>query len=141
MARVKDANDYAQVTHALEPLLTLARETSAHVVVIHHAGKNDREGPEAILGVHRHFWNRRYGNRPLRRGKRYRTIVTQQRYGPDLESTVLAFDTNCRTVSLGEGLEATEEERIRATRCGFSLSVEPQRRNRRFVRPSTENAI
>ena len=44
LTRVKDSNDYAQVTAALEPLLVLARETGAHVLCVHHAGKGDREG-------------------------------------------------------------------------------------------------
>ena len=34
--RVKDGNDYAQVTQALEPILALARETGVHVLVVHH---------------------------------------------------------------------------------------------------------
>jgi hypothetical protein len=113
IARIKDANDYAQVTNALEPLLTLARATGAHVLVIHHSGKNDREGPEAILGSTAIFGTVDTAIL-LRRGQRYRTIVTDQRYGTSLEATVLAFDKTSRTASLGEGLEATEEQRIRA---------------------------
>lgn len=34
--RVRDSNDYAQVTAALEPLLALARETGVHVLCVHH---------------------------------------------------------------------------------------------------------
>jgi hypothetical protein len=48
--RVKDGNDYAQVTGALEPLPVLARETGAHVLCVHHAGKGEREGGDSILG-------------------------------------------------------------------------------------------
>ncbi len=50
LARVKDGNDYVQVTNALEPLLSLARETGTHVLVVHHAGKGDRTGGDSILG-------------------------------------------------------------------------------------------
>ena len=50
LARVKDGNDYAQMTAALEPLLILARETGAHVLAVHHAGKGEREGGDSILG-------------------------------------------------------------------------------------------
>ena len=48
--RVKDGNDYAQVTQALEPLLRLARETRAHVLCVHHSGKTHREDGDNILG-------------------------------------------------------------------------------------------
>ena len=36
--RVRDANDYAVVTAALEPLVTLAPETGARVLAVHHEG-------------------------------------------------------------------------------------------------------
>ena len=38
LVRVRDANDYAVVTAALEPLVTLARETGARVLAVHHEG-------------------------------------------------------------------------------------------------------
>jgi RecA-family ATPase len=40
--RVEDGNDYATMTAALEPLLVLARETGACVLLVHHLGKGDR---------------------------------------------------------------------------------------------------
>ena len=48
--RVKDANDYAEMTRALEPLLQMARLSGAHIICVHHAGKSDREGGDSILG-------------------------------------------------------------------------------------------
>src|SRR5262249_24210103 len=50
LAHVKDGNDYVQVTQALQPILDLARETRAHVLCVHHLGKGERQGGEAILG-------------------------------------------------------------------------------------------
>src|SRR5439155_12397953 len=47
--RVKDGNDYAAVTTALEPLHVLARESGAHVLAVHHLGKGDRQGGDAVL--------------------------------------------------------------------------------------------
>src|SRR5262245_49624766 len=55
LTRVKDGNDYAQVTAALEPLLVLARETGAHVLCVHHTGKGDREGGGQHLRFNRNF--------------------------------------------------------------------------------------
>jgi hypothetical protein len=50
LARVKDGNDFAEMTQVLEPLLVLARETRAHVLCAHHAGRMDRAGGDNILG-------------------------------------------------------------------------------------------
>jgi hypothetical protein len=112
MARVKDANDYAQVTAALEPLLGLARESGAHVLCVHHAGKNDRAGADGTLGSTAIFGSVDTAL-TLRRGERYRTIETQQRYGPDMEPTVLGFDPGTKTVSLGSSRADAEEHRLR----------------------------
>ena len=40
--RVRDLNDYAQVTTALEPILAASRKQNCHVILTHHAGKADR---------------------------------------------------------------------------------------------------
>lgn len=109
--RVKDGNDYAQVTTALEPLLVLARETGVHVVCVHHAGKSDREGGDAILGSTAIFAAVDTAL-IMKRSERYRTISSQQRYGEDLPESVLRFDPATRIISLGESKEAEEEKHI-----------------------------
>jgi RecA-family ATPase len=48
--RIKDLNDYAQVTNALEPLMAMAREESCHILLTHHAGKSERQDGDDILG-------------------------------------------------------------------------------------------
>src|SRR6266542_1619661 len=48
--RIEDANDYAVVSKAFEPLLGLARDTGSHVLALHHIGKGDHSGGDAILG-------------------------------------------------------------------------------------------
>jgi hypothetical protein len=59
--RVKDANDYATMSASLEPLLILARETGAHVMVVHHMGKGKRN----VVTL---FWDlRRFSGRWTRR--------------------------------------------------------------------------
>lgn len=101
LARVRDGNDYAQVTQALEPILRLARETGAHVLCIHHASKGERTGGDGVLGstailgsVDTSLFMKRY--------EKYRTIQTIQRYGNDLEETTLHFNCESRTVSIGQ---------------------------------------
>jgi RecA-family ATPase len=51
-ARIKDGNDYAQVTAALEPILILARESGAHVLLVHHLGKGERAEPTDGILTH-----------------------------------------------------------------------------------------
>ena len=46
----RDLNDYAEVTTKLTPILTLARETDAAVLLVHHASKSDRSGIDGVLG-------------------------------------------------------------------------------------------
>src|SRR5262249_31900266 len=110
LTRVKDGNDYAQVTAALEPLLVLARETGAHILCVHHAGKGDREGGDSILGSTAIFGSVDT-TLILKRSERYRTISSIQRYGEDLPETVLHFDSTTRIVSLGASKEQEEELR------------------------------
>jgi predicted ATP-dependent serine protease len=109
--RVKDGNDYAQVTAALEPLLVLARETGVHVLCVHHAGKMERDGGDSILGSTALFAAVDTALM-MKRSERYRTIASVQRYGEDLPETVLRFDSATRTVTLGESKEKEEEQRI-----------------------------
>lgn len=39
--QVQDMNDYAQVSRALDPLIRIAHETGAHIMLIHHAKKGE----------------------------------------------------------------------------------------------------
>jgi hypothetical protein len=111
LTRVKDANDYAQVTAALDPLLALARELGTHVMFLHHSPKgNPRQAVEAALGsiaitgtvdivvV-------------LRKTDRFRTILTEQREGQGFPDEVtLDFDSDTRSVSLGPSRKAADEQ-------------------------------
>jgi RecA-family ATPase len=99
-ARVSDANDYAQVNAALEPLLDLARKSGAHVVLVYHTGKGEKsDAVDSACGT------TALGAAVdtilvLKRTERYRTLQTVQRYGMDLAETVLDFDSDRRTVLL-----------------------------------------
>ena len=114
MVRVKDANDYATMTAALEPLLALARETGAHVLLVHHAGKGERADVDAALG------STAIAGAPdtilvLKRSERYRTLSTVQRYGEDLEEMTLTLDPDTRAV--GPGVSRQEAEKGEAERA------------------------
>jgi hypothetical protein len=99
--RVPDSNDYATVTTALEPILTLARESGACVLIVHHLGKGEqRVGADAILGSTAIFGAVDTALL-LRRGETYRTLETVQRYGEDLAEITLGLDPVTRTVTAG----------------------------------------
>jgi hypothetical protein len=108
--RVRDANDYAVVTAALEPLVTLARETGAHVLAVHHLGKVDRDGGDGIIGSTA-FYAAVDTALLLRRSEEYRTLHSRQRYGDDLEEITLTLDPVTRWVSAGPSRRDADEAR------------------------------
>lgn len=111
LIRVRDGNDYVAVTQALEPLLGLARDTGAHVLAVHHLGKGERSGGDAILGSTAILASADTALF-LKRSDRYRTLSSIQRYGTDLEEVVLTLDPDTRIVSGGLMRKEAEEERI-----------------------------
>jgi hypothetical protein len=112
LARIRDLNDYAQTTSGLEPLLAIARETGAHVCLLHHAKKGDSKGIDSVLGS-----TGIAGSvdtiMALHRTERYRTVSSIQRIGKDLNETVLSFDDARRWTSLGGSREQAEIDRAK----------------------------
>jgi hypothetical protein len=102
---VGDLNEYAKVSAALDPLLTLARTSSAHLMALHHARKSAGDGADTTLGSTAIF-----GTVDtlinLKRTDARRTIDTLQRYGTDMETSVLNFDPETKMAFLG----GTKEE-------------------------------
>jgi hypothetical protein len=78
--RVRDANDYAVVTAALEPLVTLARETGAHVLAVHHEGK--LTGTAVTASSATAFFAAVDTALLLRRSEKYRTLSSAIRRRP-----------------------------------------------------------
>jgi hypothetical protein len=108
--RVRDGNDYAAVTNALEPLHALARDTGAHVLAVHHLGKGDRQGGDAVLGSTALF-AAVDTLLLMKRSDKYRTLSSIQRYGTDLEEITLEYDEDTRTLCAGvRRAEADEAE-------------------------------
>lgn len=121
LTRVKDGNDYASVTQALEPILALARETGSHVLCVHHTGKSDRHGGDSVLGSTAIFSS--VDTLVLmKRHEHYRTIQTIQRYGEDLEETTLHYDKERRTLEIGESKEKEDITAIEKTIIEFLFS-------------------
>jgi len=108
--RVRDGNDYASVTKALEPLVNLARDTGAHVMCVHHLGKGDRSSADSILGSTAIF--AAVDTALILKSEKYRTIYSVQRYGTDLEESVLEFDPETRTSKISGTKDEAEIQRI-----------------------------
>jgi predicted ATP-dependent serine protease len=108
---IKNGNDYAEVTAALSPVLALARENGAHLMVVHHAGKSDRGGGDSILGSTAIFGSVDTAI-ILKRTESKRTIETQQRYGTDMVPTVLVFDEAAQATTLGGTKEEDDVQRV-----------------------------
>ena len=111
MVRVKDGNDYATMSAALEPVLTLARQTGAHVLGVHHLSKGERYGGDSLLGSTAIF------AAPdtalfLKRSERYRTLSSIQRYGEDLEEIVLVMDPETKIISAGGERKEVDERHV-----------------------------
>ncbi|SLM47397.1 conserved protein of unknown function [Nitrospira japonica] len=109
--RVRDCNDYASVTSALEPLLVLARESNAHVLAVHHLGKGNRDGGDAILGSTAIF-AAVDAALILKRTEKYRTLSSIQRYGEDLEEVTLSMEGENGLISIGPLRKDAEEVAI-----------------------------
>ena len=112
LIRLPDANDYASVTTALEPLLSLAREQNTHIVLVHHLRKGQStDAAEAILGSTA-FHGAVDTAILMQRTEHFRTIQTSQRYGTELPERVLDFDEERRSMSLGVPREEADVERV-----------------------------
>jgi len=126
VARVTDMNDYSQVMKAIDPFLHMARESGAHLLLVHHAGKGDRSGGDALLGSTGIFAT---VDTCLmqKRSDKYRTIESINRYGNDIEETVLEWHEDTRAISLGGTKKETDvvrlKEEIQAFLKGQGTSV------------------
>jgi AAA domain/CHC2 zinc finger/Toprim-like len=107
-SRIKDGNDYAQVTNALEPLHVLARETGSHLLAVHHEGKRGGADGDGVLGSTALF-AAVDTLLTMRRTERYRTLSSIQRYGTDLDEITLEYNTETRTLSAGVPRAAADE--------------------------------
>lgn len=112
--RVRDFNDYAEITRGMEPLIDLARLTGCHILCVHHCGKGEREGGDALLGSTALFGAVDTALLMKRRDQA-RTLHTVQRYGEDMPETVAHLDAETGIVTAGGDLAALQlEERKRA---------------------------
>lgn len=96
--RAADFNAYGEMARAMEPLINAARATNCHITCLHHDSKMERTGGDALLGstaifgaVDCHI--------QIRKRENARTALSTQRYGVDLEETVIELDMLSGVVS------------------------------------------
>jgi hypothetical protein len=111
---VSDLNDYARVVVALGPVLALVRPRQAHLMLLHHAGKGDRSGFDAILGSTGILGTVDTALLLRRRDDNTRTLATRQRTGEDLPESVLVLDDRL-------------EPRIEGTRADYDAKAMRER--------------
>ena len=113
--RMRDGNDYMDVTSKLEPLISLARESEAqtHIAFVHHSRKapgqhgDESLGSTAILGsVDTAISLTRDSAGPDR------MIYSTNRYGEDLPATIVTLDQESGWVNLGATKLRAAMERI-----------------------------
>ncbi len=109
--RIKELNAYAEVSAALEPVTELARATGCHLLLVHHLGKGERTGGEAILGS-----TALYGAVDAallyRKGETRRVLSSTQRYGTDLPDTVITMDPITGRIAAAGELDALERAEV-----------------------------
>ncbi|MDA1029759.1 MAG: AAA family ATPase [Bacteroidetes bacterium] len=120
---ISDMNDYAKVNQAIDPFIHLARQSGAHLMLVHHNGKGDRDGGDNLLGSTAIF-----GSVDTcliqKRSDKYRTLQSINRYGIDLEETVLEWDEESKAISLGGSRKDTEVKRFEEEIIAFLKSQE-----------------
>lgn len=113
LLRVGDANNYSEVTRVLEPLMIMARKSGAHIMVVHHGGKNEREGGDTILGSTAIFGAVDTALIMRRKGEN-RTIESVQRYGQDFPETALEFQPDSGTTTAAGTTQDLQNTTVRA---------------------------
>ena len=110
--RVKDTNDYAAITTALEPVVEAARTMNCCILFAHHATKADAGGGDALLGSTAIFGAVDTALMMKRRGDGLRVVFSQQRYGDDMPETVLSLNGLTGCVALDGTLADLERRDI-----------------------------
>jgi hypothetical protein len=109
LARVKDLNDYAQVTAAIEPIHAAARQFNCHIALMHHAGKGERTDGDEVLGSTALLGAVDTCIIIKKRDER-RTFSTIQRYGGNLPETLISLGSDFSLISEGTLTDAKRRE-------------------------------
>ena len=110
---VNDANDYTEMSRVTEAIATMARLSGSHIMMLHHASKADRDAGDAVLGSTAIF-GAVDTLLAMRSREGRRTLETRQRYGDDMEETVLDLDLGTGLLMAAGSLEEVEQRDLKA---------------------------
>jgi hypothetical protein len=121
---VKDFNAYAEVLAKLTPYAQLARDTGAHIMMLHHANKGMQlELGDGALGstaitatVDTVIYLSKKGE--------FRKIESEQRYGTAIPETILGYDPHTYTLTKVGGARELEHQEI-ARKIAVTLRRNP----------------
>lgn len=97
--RAKDGNSYSEITGLFEPLVKIAREGSCHILCVHHANKGEGTDGNETLGSTAIF-AAVDASIFMKLKDKARTIYSMQRYGTEIEESVLGFDPLERSITI-----------------------------------------
>lgn len=110
---VEDGNSYQEVVNALRPLEDIARDSGAHLCLVHHSKKTESKDPiETLLGstAIAAAVDTIVGVSKQRLGEREERVVqTRNRYGDPVEASVLSYNKEQGRSVLGPGLGDAEK--------------------------------
>jgi len=99
-ADIKDQNNYSEVYQALTKYRTLARESSTHIVCIHHQNKSGNWGNNSVMGSSA-FTGAVDAIMIFERVRSKRYLSSSQRGGLAFEKIEVCYDVETETYSLG----------------------------------------
>ncbi len=105
----RESEGYQAVMHGMMPFIDLANETGCHIMLLHHTGKADGEGGDAVIDSEGYF-----GSVDtlliLKEENGIRNIHSIQRVGEELPRTILTHDKETNLVDCrDDGLTIDEK--------------------------------
>ena len=118
LVSVEDWNDYATVTEALRPFDKIASTTGCAIIIGLHVRKSGGEDGTQVMG------STQWVGGPstifaLERDGTYRTLSSMQREGDQMEKTLLSWDADTKTYSLGRTKREAQAEFVKEAVLGF----------------------
>lgn len=136
VVRLRDVNDYAQVSNGLDPILEIARKNNSAVLLIHHAKKGYSEDDiDSVLGSTALAGAADTVIVLKKRGDGIRTISTIQREGTVMPETVLKYCEERGSFELADSLEIYEVEKMEGLIKTF-LGTQAEKVNEQVINES-----
>jgi predicted ATP-dependent serine protease len=101
LLRLRDENSYAELSNETAPLIELSRTSQTAVVYCHHARKAGGDDGDGVLGSTAIFGFCDTALTICKDGEQ-RTVRSIQRYGTDLQKTLLTMDPETGQIAIGQ---------------------------------------